>query len=219
MSAQINTPSQLQEQHCTTVLEKLLESVNKKYFKNTIQCQITWEVPRGTVTVFTGIPAKELKPGSQHDFDFQQAQSLIAKQKLSDAIPLLKGCAAENHSDSKLLLSHILKRLGDPDWQVYASSYNQHFQTTRVVPAACYYPDSEKIAIHPFLQQRNTPQFVLKYLIYHECCHQIIDSTPQHPHTEPFMVLELQAPNRNRALDWLECEGFPTLNSATEHKA
>ncbi len=200
----------------TALLEKIFTAANKRFFKGAVQASIIWEVPKGTVAVSTGTKGDSLIPGSETEKQFETATRHIKLQNFEQAVPLLINCAEANHPDSKLLLSHILKRKNDERWQHYAASYNQHFATIRVVPAACYYPESKTIAIHPHLQETNTPQFVLKYLIYHECCHQLIECSDEAPHTDEFMQWEYKAPNRDRALDWLENKGFPTLRTAND---
>lgn len=194
-------------------LDKLLSGVNKRFFQNKIEAQAIWDVPKGTVSLFIGERGPTLQAGDGLHCEFETAKQLIQTGQAETAIPHLEKCAAANHADSKLLLSHLLKRRGDDRWQTFAREYNQQTATVRAVPAACYYPDSGTIAIHPHLQELNTPQFVLKYLIYHECCHQQISSPDDIAHPPEFMVWEHKAPNRERALDWLEKQGFPTLRT------
>lgn len=194
-------------------LEKLLAGVNKRFFQNQIQATATWDVPKGTVSLFIGQRGPDLTPGNELYNDFEDAKRHIQQGRPNDAVPQLERCAAANHADSKLLLSHILKRRGDERWQAFAREYNLQTATVRAVPAACYYPESKSIAIHPHLQELNTPQFVLKYLLYHECCHQLINSSVDAAHPPEFMEWEHKAPNRERALTWLEKQGFPTLRT------
>ncbi len=194
-------------------LEKLLGGVNKRFFKNSIKAIAIWEVPKGTVSLSVGEPGPTLTPGHKLYTVFEAAKRNIQSGRLEQAIPQLETCAAANHADSKLLLSHLLKRRGDERWQEFAREYNRQCATVRAVPAACYYPDSSTIAIHPHLQELNTPQFVIKYLLYHECCHQLVHNPDDIPHPPEFMEWEHKAPNRDRALAWLEKQGFPTLRT------
>lgn len=194
-------------------LGSLLEGVNKRFFQNAVKATAIWQVPNGTVSLFIGEQGKKLLPEDELYSVFEDAKAQLQASQHTSAIANLERCAAANHADSKLLLSHLLKRRGDDRWQHYAREYNRHCATVRAVPAACYYSDSATIAIHPHLQELNTPQFVLKYLIYHECCHQLIHCTDEEPHPEEFMEWENKAPNRERALDWLEKQGFPTLRT------
>ncbi|RLT92532.1 hypothetical protein [Ketobacter sp.] len=194
-------------------LHKLLVSVNKRFFQNRIKTNVLWDVPKGTVSLFIGERGPLFHPGDELYSVFATARTLIEAGQPHSAIPHLEACAAANHADSKLLLSHILKRIGDDRWQKFAREYNQQTATVRAVPAACYYSDSRTIAIHPHLQELNTPQFVLKYLLYHECCHQLIPSPLEQAHPPEFMEWERKAPNRERALAWLEKQGFPTLRT------
>ena len=187
------------------------------YFKNRVNAKLIWQVPKGAVSVFTGKQGARLKKGSLELDCYIKAKKLISNDQIDQAIPLLEKCAAANHPESKLLLSHIFRRQNNERWKHYATTYNQHLSTTRAVPAACYYPESKTIAIHHHLYECKTPQFVLKYLLFHECCHQLVDCSNSTPHPEAFMQWEVIAPNRNRALDWLEKKGFPTLRTANEN--
>ena len=202
--------------HDPELLEKLLQAVNKRYFKSRIKAEVIWEIPKGTVSVFTGVKGAQFSSGSAEHEQFESARKHMEASDFDSAIPLLMHCAEQNHPDSKLLLSHLFKRLNDNRWQHYAESYNRHFSTIRVVPPACYYPEQKTIAIHSHLFETNTPQYVLKYLLYHECCHQLIPCNNTTPHPDAFMEWEHRAPNRDRALDWLEHKGFPTLRTAND---
>ena len=195
-----------------TLLEKLFQSINKHYFKGQIEAQLTWEIPKGAVSISTGKPGSELAEGSNELAAFIEAKALIRQRRIKLAIPLLEKCAQVNHPESKLLLSHIYRRINSERWQFYAADYNQHLSSTRVVPAACYYPDSKTIAIHPHLQHCNAPQYVLKYLIFHESCHQLIEWDGDTPHPPAFMEWEKIAPHRERAVGWLSKRGFPILS-------
>ena len=155
-------------------LEKLLLGVNKRFFQNDIVATVRWEVPKGTVSLLIGDPEAPVKVNNDLLENFERAKQRIQNGEPDSAIPFLESCAASGHADSKLLLSHLLKRRGDERWQKYAQEYNRQTATVRAVPAACYYPESRTIAIHPHLEELNTPQFVLKYLLYHECCHQLL---------------------------------------------
>ena len=194
-------------------LERLLQGVNKRFFQNKIEAIALWQVPKGTVSLFIGEQGLTLTQGHPLFNTYERAKELIRDDQLGAAIPHLETCAAANHADSKLLLSHLLKRRGDARWQDFAQQYNRQCATVRAVPAACYYQESATIAIHPHLQELNTPQFVLKYLLFHECCHQLVSCTDQEPHPQEFMEWERRAPNRERALSWLEKQGFPTLRT------
>ena len=193
--------------HNQELLEKCFVAVNKKHFKGRIQAEIRWEVPRGTVSVRENPSDYELS--DEDRYIFQRALTLIQQRKLEEASTLLMPIADKGHADSQLAMCHILKKTRG-NWQRYAEMYNAGVRTVRAVPAACYYPESRVIAIHPHLRERNIPQFVLRYLIYHECCHQIVPSAAEQ-HSPAFMELEKQAPHRQRAIEWLEKEGFPTL--------
>ena len=202
------------ESTCNKSLQEILDLVNRRYFNSRITANIAWEVPKGTVSMFIGERGITLTPGSPLHSAFDTATRLLQSGRHLEAIPFLSQCADANHPESKLLLSHLYKRAGNNLWQRYAQSYNKHIESVRAVPAACYYSDQATIAIHPHLNQLPTPLFVLKYLVYHECCHQLVESTGQVPHTNEFLEWEHKAPGRERALLWLEKRGFPTLRTA-----
>ncbi len=192
-------------------LVKLLSLVNRKFFRDRINAEIRWEVPKGSVTTSPAIKGLILSPGSEEHRQFEQAKQLLGQCRVSTACTLLEPLAEAKHLESQFLLMHIYRRI-DGDWRKWAKRYNASQQRIQQVPAACYYPDTRVICIHPHLRERSAPQFVLRYLIYHECCHQIIPCNEQDPHNEDFMKLEYQAPNRERAINWLKKEGFPTLS-------
>ncbi|MDX1692520.1 MAG: hypothetical protein R3208_02070 [Ketobacteraceae bacterium] len=211
LNADLPTPETLETapaDQAQELLEKCFQAVNKKHFKGRIQASVCWQVPRGTVSVRE--TPYDYQLSEENRYVFRQALGLIQRRKLEEALTLLRPLAESGHADSQLALCHILKRTRG-DWQRYAEMYNASVRTVRAVPAACYYPETRTIAIHPHLSQRNVPQFVLRYLIYHECCHQIVPSDNHQQHSDAFMDLEKEAPHRQRAIDWLEKEGFPTL--------
>ena len=216
-AAGVNAHPPESEVLCNEILKNVLSLMNKRYFHGNIAASVIWEVPRGTVSMYIGEKGLSLQPDSPLHSTFEKATRLLHSGQHAKAIPYLKECADANHPESKLLLSHIYKRAGDSLWQHYAASYNRHIESVRAVPAACYYRDQAIIAIHPYLSQLPTPLFVFKYLVYHECCHQLIDSTGDDPHPPAFLEWELKAPGRDRALDWLEKRGFPTLRTAEKN--
>lgn len=204
---QLDTPCS----HDTGLLVQLFDTINRRYFDNCIQAEVRWEIPSGSVSVFAGIDRETPSPTSLVHQYFDYATQLLRQNQFEAAVPWLIRCAEAGHNDAHLLLNHLLKRLGDERWESYVKRYNRHQESHKAVPAACYYPETNIIAIHPYIHERKAPQFVLKYLIFHECCHQLIDSDAQDPHPTAFMVWEQRAPGRTRALEWLEKEGFPTL--------
>lgn len=187
--------------------------INQRYFSGAVSASIIWQVPKGLVSINKGSPSHTLN--STETIEFEQATKAIESNQIQKALALLRPLADKGHGDSELLVCHILKRNQDPEWQRYAQAYNKHFATEMMAPAACYYPESRVIAIHPHLHERDVPMFVLRYLIYHECCHQLVESTEATPHSAEFMEYELKAPFRDKALRWLEKEGFPTLQNTS----
>ena len=196
-------------------LQQLFDYVNARFFEDRIQADVRWEIPLGSVPVGASAPAPQKKRGGLWS-RFARATELMKEGRTEHAQPILQECADAGHPDSELLLSHMLKRQGDPRWEQYASAYNRHLDTTRAVPAACYYPQHQRISLHPHLCQRRTPHHVLKYLLYHECCHQLLGTNEQDPHPPAFMEWERRAPQRDKAIDWLQREGFPTLQLPEE---
>lgn len=192
------------------LLERCFQAVNKKHFKNQINAQVIWQVPRGTVSIRENPNHYQLS--AEDSLVFAKAVKLIEINKPEQAANLLKPLAEAGHQDSQLALCHILKR-SQGNWQRYAEMHNAGVRMIKAVPAACYYPETQTIALHPHLHKRNIPQFVLRYLIYHECCHQIVPTEAEDQHPEAFMALERKAPHRERAMQWLEKEGFPTLRN------
>ena len=197
----------------TESLIKSLDVVSRRFFNDEITASIIWEVPKGLVSINIGTACYELCDRTE-EITFEQATKALEQGEMEKALALLTPLADKGHPDSELLVCHLLKRK-QGSWQAYAKAYNDHFVTEMMAPAACYYPDSQTIAIHPHLHRREVPMFVLRYLIYHECCHQIVTSSESHPHPPSFMEYEVNAPFRDKALAWLEKEGFPTLQNST----
>ncbi|MBV1880183.1 MAG: hypothetical protein KUG82_01040 [Pseudomonadales bacterium] len=196
----------------TTLLIKLLDTLNGKYFEGRIKTEIQWAAPEGTVNIYKGKKPYHLNPTNGEALEFESACRLIEEGQFTLAKPYLKKLADLGHSQSQLYLIHMLS----PDSlcrERLSRQYNMTLTHDNAIPAACYYPKKHLIVIHPFLLEKNAPQFVIRYLIYHECCHQFIeDSThDKQAHSPAFMKLEYNAPNREKALNWLEREGFPTI--------
>lgn len=195
--------------HDQRLLLKTFLYINKTYFGQQIDADVRWQVPQGTVTV-----AANPRAARRHLTDQEQAElhRLISRGQLDAACDLLTPLAEAACSDAQLLLSHVMRKLHRPMWTQWAERYTTSTATRQVVPAACYYPSQRLICVHPYLCERRAPQWVLRYLMYHECCHQLIDSPCHDPHPPAFMALEAKAPNRERAVAWLQKEGFPTLD-------
>jgi len=195
------------------VLVQLFDKINLRHFSNRIQATLRWEIPEGSVSVPVETQRTPLAADSHLHPIFDNAVALLKNEAYRNAVPLLMECADGGHHDAHLLLNHLLKRMGDARWNDYVKRYNRQQDSHKLVPAACYYPDTRVIAIHPYIHERKAPQFVLKYLIFHECCHQLVESDCETPHPPAFMEWEYRAPGRARALEWLEKEGFPTLSA------
>lgn len=203
------TPTDICQNHNDQPLIRLLDLVNRRHFNNKIKAGIRWEVPSIRPVVTHCRTTAPLHPSLATDFE--QAKILLARNDARTALPLLIHCADNGHREAHQLLNHLLIRLNDPRWPVYAKRYNRACITAQPVPAACYYPETRLIAIHPYLAERKAPVSVLKYLVFHECCHQLVVCDPQQPHPAEFMQLEMRAPGRQRTLAWLDKQGFPTL--------
>lgn len=189
------------------ILVRLYESVSREYFQDALSATIEWGVPKGSVLVKSARASYQLVKGEVDQFEM--AKSLRGE----DAITLLVPLAEKGHLESEFLLSHLLPA-NDGRKLKYSKAYNKSFSGQTAVSAACYYPDDNKIVIHSYLHQKNAPQYVIKYLIYHECCHQLVPSDLDNPHPPEFMDLERKVKHRERSMDWLEKEGFPTMRLA-----
>ena len=75
------------------------------------------------------------------------------------ALKKLQPIADKGHPESEFLMSHLLKRT-QGDWQKYAQAYNAHLKSEDISPAACYYPETQSIVIHPHLSGRKAPQII-----------------------------------------------------------
>lgn len=219
-AASVRTAQPDQDRHYDSGgLVQLFEKINRRYFNNRIQASLRWEIPAGTVSIPLATQRQPLTANHPLHDTFASAVDLLRHNAYRDALPLLIDCAEGGHQEGHLLLNHLLKRLGDERWGDYVRRYNRQQDSHKLVPAACYYPDTQTIAIHPYIHERRAPQFVLKYLIFHECCHQLIESDCDAPHPPEFMAWEYRAPGRERALEWLEKEGFPTLPMSEEQSS
>lgn len=202
----------LEVQRDSTQLLKLFNTVNDKHFSGNIKTNIHWASPEGSVTIRPAKSSYSLNNTNGEATQFDTACKLIEKGQASTAIPYLEPLAELEHRVSQLLLIHLLPP-NSLQRQHLSHQYNLALANDTAVPAACYYPQKKLIVIHPFLLDKNAPLFVIKYLIYHECCHQLIGSTTHNTAAHPpcFMALEYNAPHRIKSLDWLEQEGFPTI--------
>ena len=187
------------------VLEKYFDNINQQYFNGAVKASIQWGIPSGIVVVKTARPAYQLSVVEKERFEEAK------KSETPKTIELLLPLAEKGHLESEFLLSHLLPE-EDPRKAQFSKSYNQSFASETAVPAACYYASRREIVIHNYLEIKKAPQFVIKYLIYHECCHQIVESSQDTPHSEEFLTLEMQFKHRDKAIKWLQGEGFPTID-------
>ena len=194
-------------------LISLLNTVNKKYFQQRIIANIEWSPPEGSVAVSDDHSQNALN--REDSILFEKIEKQVQSGKILKVIPALKHLSDQGHQKSLLLLIHSLP-FDSPYRKSLSLRYNLLVSIDTSIPAACYYPQRSLIAIHPFLFDRNAPQFVIRYLIYHECCHQIIgrntlEQNNNAAHSPKYMKLEFKAPNREKAIQWLRVEGFPTM--------
>jgi hypothetical protein len=194
------------------LLCKLFLQVNRKFFKNGVQAEIRWEVPRPQISNGTLAENGRELPNEINT----HLTELLQQKQFSAAIPLLQPYASTGNSDAQLLLAHLLKQLGMADWQLWAQRHNNHLHSAQTVPAASYCPDQRWICVHPYLRDQKAPQWVLKYLIYQACCQHLILTEWAGASKLALAELEARAPNRERAITWLQNEGFPTLGANDE---
>jgi predicted metal-dependent hydrolase len=79
------------------------------------------------------------------------------------------------------------------------------------VPAASFYPKTQVIVVHEVLSHMRAPQYIYRYLIYHECLHAVVSSSKEEVHTEEFRKREIFAPSRKKSLTWLIKRHFPVM--------
>lgn len=81
------------------------------------------------------------------------------------------------------------------------------------VPAAAY-NSCGVIVVHPALRDKTAPQYVLEYLIYHECLHELFPvSADENPHPPELIEWEKKAPKKEQAQRWLARHGFPVFSA------
>ena len=190
------------------ILIRCFNAINKKYFKHRIDATIDWGIPKTLVTTPAESPPHPLT--TEELSDFTNALELIACHQLHAAATILKPLARGGHKDSQLALTHILKRT-QGDWATYAKMYNKRVSEIKTVPAAYYCTNSRSITIHTYLYHREAPQFVLRYLIYKQCCYQLIMECKKESELEHLKHLKHNAPHEERAINWLEKQGFHNL--------
>lgn len=79
------------------------------------------------------------------------------------------------------------------------------------IPAAELRPREQLIVMHLALPGLNCPQYVYRYLLFHECLHQIFPPRNGSIHHPEFRAEEKNAPRRAEALHWLRAKRFAVM--------
>ncbi|MCG8671119.1 MAG: hypothetical protein MI867_17060 [Pseudomonadales bacterium] len=185
------------------LLQRCFSAINKKYFKNQLQLSVTWEVPKQQVQISERVEEPPLN--SSHQELLNKATKALSEGNTENAIEYLTPVADAGHRESQLAICHLLKR-SQGNWQKYAQMYNEGIRVSQLIPASSFDSSTQTLFVHPHLYQRNVPQFVLRYLIFHECSTNVVNA---HELNKSNKTHYLDAPHRDRAIMWLRKEGFP----------
>ncbi len=79
------------------------------------------------------------------------------------------------------------------------------------IPAAEYRPREQMIVMHLALPGLNCPQYVYRYLLFHECLHQIFPIRNGSIHPPELRAEEKNAPRRAEAIRWLRAKRFAVM--------
>lgn len=82
------------------------------------------------------------------------------------------------------------------------------------IPAAEYLPREGEVVVHLALPGLNCPQYVYRYLLFHECLHQIFPIRNGSVHPPELRAEEKNAPRRAEALRWLKAKRFAVMDDA-----
>ena len=77
----------------------------------------------------------------------------------------------------------------------------------RRIDFGAYYPESNRIRIHPCLDQADVPKYFVEFIVHHEMCHAYLAGTlfgRNGCHTPEFRDMEKRHPAYERALAWEE---------------
>lgn len=96
----------------------------------------------------------------------------------------------KNHFDDLVVLRGIF-------WTSDKKLFNDH----KYMVWADYCFDYKGIRINEYLKGKKAPQYVIKYLIYHECLHYFLGCVN---HTVLFKIEEKYYKDYNKALKWLK---------------
>ena len=75
----------------------------------------------------------------------------------------------------------------------------------RRIDFGAYYPESNRIRIHPSLDSRDVPRYFVEFIVHHEMCHAYLAGTlfgRDGCHTPEFRALEKRHPAYERSLEW-----------------
>lgn len=190
-----------------SLLENLLDKVLEKHFEKHPSFSIRWGIPGATAVRRTFTPPAVVldEQGRAH---LSRCKSLMILGRWEQAAKLIKPLADAGHPEAECLIAHALRRTGG-NWEAYAQRYAKRAHQIHTVPASSHDRKQREIILHSYLAHRKAPQFVLIYLIYHECSKCVYPATAEAVTSTKFMIAEKNAPYREKAIRWLSRHGFP----------
>ena len=94
----------------------------------------------------------------------------------------------------------------DITWGNFRPRTRKRFSRTRHITLGQYSDNDKLIIIHPNLDKKLIPRFLLEAIIYHEMCHQVTGDKKvgkrRQIHTKDFKELEKFYPHSNQAKKW-----------------
>lgn len=193
----------------TSLLQGILDKIHGRYIPAHPTLTIRWGIPGATVIKRTITQPEDVL--SEHDRTLlNRGKSLIVLGRWNQAATLIKPLADAGLPEAQCLIAHALRRSGG-NWEAYAKRYAERSHHVQLVPASSHDRQRREIVLHSYLYHRKAPQFVLTYLIYHECIQSMHPRGTDGFYSEIFLAAEKHAPHREKAIRWLCRHGFPVM--------
>lgn len=176
------------------------------HFKDRPIPNIDWGIPNKT-SVIHRLSVTSSSVSLHHNATYDEVVSMVHEAKWFEAAQALRPLVNVGDPDADQLMNVVLKRL-QADCKPHAQ---KDLPTMLGVPASNYNACDNKLVLHRYLRFRNAPRFVLVYLVFHECARIQYGIINDETVTPAFLSMEPNAPQRNRAHEWLSHHGFPVF--------
>lgn len=195
------------------VLENELNAINRDRFNNLLKIEARWAIPSA---VEPRDPSEEIKLLPERDqATVADAMQAYAERDFLKAKEILEPLCRYEVRPIVGLYTSIIRHLKEDIWfNTSKSIWINDPEFLAPAAASTEVKDNEElILVHPVLSSigLKAPKYVLSYVLYHECLHKALGTTPFNPHPEIFRRLERLIPKRQNAVLWLKKHKFSTI--------